>query len=109
MPARRGGGREAGLGRATGAAASFNMPLGMAISPDGTLVFVADFDNHRIRQIVIATGAVTTLAGSGDSAFMDGTASAASFYDPKGLAASPDGTLLFVADSNSNRIRQVKA
>jgi sugar lactone lactonase YvrE len=98
----------------TGADASFNRPSGLATSPDGTLLFVADTWNQRIRQIVIATREVTTIAGSGnvegalaDGAFADGTGSAASFDSPIGVTTSPDGTLLFVADSNNNRIRQI--
>jgi hypothetical protein len=35
------------------------------VDSSGTLLFVADFNNHLIRQIVIATQTVTTLAGSG--------------------------------------------
>merc|ERR1711988_182019 len=84
-----------------------NIPMGIAISPDGTLLFVGDFNNNRIRQIVISTGVVTTIAGSGTATFADGTGDAASFNKPTGVAVSPDGTLLFVADYRSNRIRQV--
>ena len=45
-----------------GAAARFYFPLGIA--SDGTNLYVADTYNHTIRRIVIATGAVTTLAGA---------------------------------------------
>jgi len=41
--------------------ASFNRPLGIAF--DGSRLFIADSGNHTIRQLTIATGAVTTLAG----------------------------------------------
>ena len=46
------------------------------------------FRSARIRQIVIATGAVTTIAGSGTNTFADGTGSAASFHSPHGVAIS---------------------
>mgnify|MGYP003317319652 CR=1 FL=1 len=46
-----------------GGAAQFNSPAGLAISPDGSALFVADLFNHKIRRVEVATGAVTTLAG----------------------------------------------
>ena len=91
----------------TGGAASFNYPRCIAVSPDGTLLFVGDANNHRIRQIVIATGVVTTLAGSGSATFADGDGTAASFYHPHGVVVSPDGAYLFVADTSNDRIRQI--
>ena len=79
----------------------------MAVSPDGPLLFVGDRENHRIRQIVIETGVVTTLAGSGTGQCADGSGTAASFESPHIVATSPDVILLFVADASNNRIRQV--
>jgi DNA-binding beta-propeller fold protein YncE len=63
----------------TGSAASFNYPRGVAYSADGSTIAVGDAFSHRVRLIDIATGAVTTLAGSGSATFADGTGSAASF------------------------------
>ena len=37
---------------------------GIAISPDGSALFVADCGNYKIRRVEAATGAVTTLAGT---------------------------------------------
>lgn len=45
----------------TGAAALFKYPFG--ITTDGTNLYVTDTHNHTIRQIVISSGAVTTIAG----------------------------------------------
>ena len=50
---------------ATGTAASFNEPKGVAISPDGATLYVADALNHGVRVVDVATRVVTTLAGSG--------------------------------------------
>ena len=91
----------------TGNAASFHYPYGLAVSVDGTLLFVMDTGNHRIRQVVIATGVVTTLAGSGTATFADGMGNAASFNYPNGVVVSPDGTVVIVADTGNDRIRQV--
>ena len=51
------GSASSGSTDATGTSARFKYPLGIA--SDGTNFYVADNNNHRIRKIVIATGAVT--------------------------------------------------
>ena len=87
----------------TGAAAKFSALGG--ITTDGTNLYVADIGNHSIRKIVIATGVVTTLAGSGVAGFADGTGTAAQFNQPNGITT--DNTNLFVADYLNNRIRKI--
>jgi hypothetical protein len=57
-----------------------------------------------MRLIDVATGAVTTPAGSGSGTFADGTGSAASFYNAFGMAYSADGSTIAVADSSNNRV-----
>ena len=90
-----------------GSTAAFNTPNGSVFYNNN--LYVADFVNHTIRQIVIATGVVTTLAGSpGVSGSDDGTGSAARFFGPTGIASDGSG-LLFVADQNNNTIRQIVA
>jgi len=54
-----------GFVNGSGTGAAFNNPLG--ICWDGTNLYVADSGNSAIRQIVVATTAVTTLAGSPSS------------------------------------------
>ena len=49
----------------------------VAASPDGSAAFVEDFDNNKIRRVEVATGAVTTLAGSGQVGGADGVGDAA--------------------------------
>ncbi len=96
-----------GSGDYTGAAASFWSPLG--ITTDGINLYVTDSGNDTIRQIVIATGQVTTLAGiagtSGSALSTDGTGSLARFYGPYGITT--DGANLYVADSGNDTIRQI--
>jgi hypothetical protein len=84
-----------GTGDGTGAAAWFASPQGVASDGAGNL-FVAD--DHTIRKVVVATGAVTTFAGSPDnSGSDDGTGAAAQFAGPQGVASDGAGNL-FVAD-----------
>ena len=80
----------------TGAAARFNQPVG--ITTDGENLYVADQQNHRIRKVVIATGVVTTLAGSGNPGSLDGAGTAAEFNLPDGL--TNDGIKLYTTDFN---------
>jgi DNA-binding beta-propeller fold protein YncE len=90
-----------------GTAASFYGPQGVAYSPDDSTIAVADSGNKRVRLIDVATGAVTTLAGSGTATFADGIGSAASFSTPKDVVYSPDGSTIAVADSSANRVRLI--
>ena len=88
----------------TGSAARFDLPAG--ITTDGTNLFVAERSNHTIRKIVIATGVVTTLAGTADSAgSADGTGAVARFNGPYGITT--DGTNLYVTDTFNSTIRKV--
>ena len=53
--------------------------------------------NHRIRRVDIATGATTTLAGSGSAGFLDGAGAIARLNYPGGVAIDPSGTFTLVA------------
>ena len=46
------------------AVAAFNHPQGLAL--DGETLYVADTENHAIRQVDLAAGTVTTIAGTGE-------------------------------------------
>lgn len=93
----------AGFANGIGTAALFSAPAGLAT--DGTNLYVADSLNNVVRRIVIATGAVTTFAGSGTPGFGDGVGTAASFDSPNGVAT--DGTNLYVSDNGNRAIRQI--
>jgi streptogramin lyase len=89
-----------------GTAAQFNQPVDVAIDGMGYL-FVADNGNHTIRRIVIATGVVTTLAGTaGASGSADGTGTTARFNSPRGITSDKAGNI-FVADSGNHTIRKI--
>jgi streptogramin lyase len=90
---------------ATGSAARFNLPYGVAVDTNGN-VYVADTLNQTIRKIS-SGGAVTTLAGlAGGKGSSDGTNSAALFDTPCGLTVDGSGNV-YVADTVNDTIRQV--
>ena len=72
------------------------------VTSDGTNLYVTDESNRTVRKISIATGEVTTLAGSPDKfGGKDGVGAEAVFYNPKGI--TNDGTYLYVTDDGTVR------
>ncbi len=97
----------------TGTSAQFNFPTGLAVDASGNL-YVADNNNSAIRKIT-PEAVVTTYAGDTTQPdlsakpfvnFVDGSAGAARFKYPNGLAVSANGTI-YVADSANDSIRKI--
>jgi probable HAF family extracellular repeat protein len=88
-----------------GSSARFSAPSGIAVNRAG-VVYVADSDNHTIRQIS-TNGQVSTLAGlAGSPGSADGTGSAARFSYPAGLAVDGLGNV-YVADHGNDTVRKI--
>ncbi len=85
--------------------AQFSRPTGVAVNAAGTIVYVADYNNHCLRQI--SGGNVSTLAGSGTAGTADGTGLAAEFRNPFGVALNNAGTMAYVSDQNNQTIRAI--
>jgi sugar lactone lactonase YvrE len=85
--------------------ASLNEPTALALDGRGAL-YVADQSNNRVRRIDLATGIITTVAGTGEAAYTgDGVlGTEAALAGPSGLAFGPDGQL-YLADTFNGRIR----
>lgn len=81
-----------------------SLPSGVAVSSEGG-VYVSDSGNHRIRY-VSAVGKVSSVAGSGNAGFADGSLSRSKFNDPQAIVLTSDGNL-FIADSKNHRIRLI--
>ena len=91
---------------ATGQAARFNSPQGVAVDAAGN-VYVADYNNNAIRKVTPA-GEVITLAGlAGTVGSAGGTGTAARFNNPQGVAVDPAGTNVYVAERGNNTIRRI--
>jgi len=85
--------------------ARFNSPTDVAVDNNGNL-FVADSENHTIREI-LPSGLVSTLAGQAcASGSTDGTGSAARFNSPTAVAVDLSHNV-YVADTDNNTIRMI--
>jgi sugar lactone lactonase YvrE len=95
----------AGYTDATGTAARFNRPAGLAVDATGN-IFICDAQNNRIRKIT-STGVVTTLAGNNNAGSADGIGAAAEFNYPIGLCGDFANSSLYIADFVNHRIRRL--
>ena len=92
-----------------GIQARFNFPSGITADPNTSFIYVADTNNHTIRQID-GSGNVTTLAGTaGTPGFADGIGTAALFNHPTGISfdSASGSNLLYVTDSDNHTLRVI--
>ena len=85
--------------------AYFSGPWGLCTDPTGTIIYVADSFNHRIRKIDLTSGLVTTIAGSTEG-YADGVGTAAKFALPRDVCMDSNGNL-FVTDNSNHKIRKI--
>ncbi len=80
-------------------------PSGLAVSPDGTTLWVADSESSALR--FVRDGLMHTAVGQGlfDFGHMDGPAEQALFQHPLGVCALADGSVL-VADTYNGAVRR---
>jgi len=90
-------------------AASLNLSnLNAGLSVDGAgNIFIPDTNNFRIREVLVSTGVITTVAGNGTPGD-GGQATTASLGIPEDVAVDGAGSL-FIADQQNQRIRRVDA
>ncbi|OAM90441.1 TonB-dependent receptor [Termitidicoccus mucosus] len=91
-----------------GVAATFDMPMGLALDADATHLYIADTGNSIIRSITLATGGVETVAGLAHAPGTDNGANAdARFNMPQALAVDAASGAIYVADTGNNAIRVI--
>lgn len=104
------GARSDGYADGVGAAARFSASSQVlaGVAADGESAYLADTGNDVIRQITLASGAVTTLAGApGQAGRQDGALTAARFDHPQGVALDADARQLYVADTGNRAVRRI--
>ena len=81
--------------------------IGMTFNASFSTLYFTDEDSDTVRQLDLAGGQVTLLAGSGTQGFAgdNGPATQAALSNPNHIAATLDS--VFVADAGNNRIRQI--
>jgi hypothetical protein len=61
-------------------------------------VYIADYNNNRIRKVTASTGIITTIAGTGTSSYSgdNDQATSAALFRPTGVALDASG--IYYAD-----------
>ena len=89
--------------------ALLNSPASVAVDSSGNL-YIADYYNHAIRKVTVATKDISTVAGNGTAGYSgDGSAAtSAQLFLPWGVALDSSGDI-FIGDSGNNVIREVSS
>jgi PKD repeat protein/sugar lactone lactonase YvrE len=87
-----------------------NNPNSIVVDTLGNL-FIADYNNQRIRKVNATNGVITTIAGTGKLGYSGDsvTANIATFRYPLSVALDRLGNLFIVDQGNNGRIRKVTA
>ncbi len=94
-----------GYADGNGTAARFDTPVGIALDELGNIYVAERGSSNRIRKVT-PLGEVSTIAGNGAAAAVDGLGAAAGFNAPWDLVVAKNGNI-YVADYSGNRIRQI--
>ena len=84
-----------------------SFPGKVFVDPSTGVLYIADSSHHRVVAADPATGNVLAAYGSGRAGYQDGAAADAMFDSPQGMALSPDGNVLYVADTNNHAVRSI--
>jgi sugar lactone lactonase YvrE len=89
--------------------ASLNSPVGVVVDNNGNL-YIADYENYRVRKVAADSGVITTIAGNGTAGYSGdgGVATSAALRSPYGVAVDVSGNV-YIADGDNYRIRKVAA
>lgn len=84
-------------------------PNGLCLDRDHRRLFIADVADHRVRVIDLASGVITTFAGTGEGrhAGDGGAASLADIFGARAVALAPDDSL-YIMERQGSSIRRVR-
>ncbi len=98
-----------GIADGAGLSAQFRNPFGLALTVDGSVLYVTDQNNQSIRRIALPSGVVSTYAGvPGQFGSLDGPNTTARFNTPRGIAVDAAGNV-FVSDAGNLTVRRIEA
>lgn len=88
----------------------FNNPSGLAVNSSGTILYIADRDNHVISKVLTdgtnTDGTIYPMAGTGTAGYVDAAGPYAKFYYPNDVAVDSAGNV-YVADQLNYAIRKI--
>jgi thiol-disulfide isomerase/thioredoxin len=82
-----------------------SFPGKLLADPARGRLYVSDTSHHRVLEFDLRTGFLRASYGRGEPGLLDGTAAAARFNAPQGLAV--DGERLYVADTENHALRLI--
>jgi sugar lactone lactonase YvrE len=87
--------------------AELNQPTAVAVDSGGD-IYIADLGNNRVREVIVNTGGIFTVAGDGTRGYSGdgGAATSAELNYPYGVAVDAAFNI-YIADSNNERVRKV--
>ncbi len=88
--------------------ASLAEPNGLALDREHRHLFIADVADHRVRVIDLASGTISTFAGTGNGRHTGdgGPAASADLFGARAVALAPDDSL-YVMERQGSSIRRV--
>jgi sugar lactone lactonase YvrE len=89
-------------------AAELNGPSGIGLDSNGN-VYIADSGNNRIREVNVANGIITTVAGTSSAGYSGdgGLATSATINNPVGHVVVDAGGDIYFADNSNHVVREV--
>jgi sugar lactone lactonase YvrE len=87
--------------------ATINTPNGVATDPAGN-VYISDFGNNAVRELIVANGIIMTVAGNGTAGFAGdgGPATNAELNGPASVLLDQFSNL-YISDFFNDRVREV--
>ena len=91
------------------ASAGLAEPNGLAVDADETHLYIADVADHRVRVVDLASGVITTFAGTGEAQHNGdgGPATRAGVFGARAVSFGPDGSL-YVMERQGSSIRRIR-